>query len=205
MKKSRAFTFVEILVVVAVLIVLYAISMAVIQEGKRRALDATDASNLRQLGMASSLYGSDNDTIESHRLITLATSGLAPIAIMRSAGDPTAKGIANSIISCDQTFGNHKTFSTPEYDSYLSVADSDVTSREEFNRGTNVGWLVALTRSIPAGTPAPIDDCRYFLLDGDYQRLLNDGSVQHRAHRRGASPQSPMSQSRTWFFADEVQ
>jgi prepilin-type N-terminal cleavage/methylation domain-containing protein/prepilin-type processing-associated H-X9-DG protein len=59
-RKPRAFTLVELLVVIAVIAVLAALLMPALAGGKAQAQSAKCVSNLRQYGLASQLYWDDN-------------------------------------------------------------------------------------------------------------------------------------------------
>ncbi|CAN5345690.1 hypothetical protein BH11ARM1_BH11ARM1_00590 [soil metagenome] len=60
-KESRAFTLVEVLVVAVILVILAALLFPVFSKVKRQAKSITCLSNLRQVGVATQLYKSDND------------------------------------------------------------------------------------------------------------------------------------------------
>jgi len=59
--KSRAFTLVELLVVVAVIGILSALSLPALQRARRSANGAVCLNNLRQLGIGAQLYWGDNE------------------------------------------------------------------------------------------------------------------------------------------------
>jgi prepilin-type N-terminal cleavage/methylation domain-containing protein len=61
MNKNRAFTLIELLVVIAIIAILAAILFPVFAQAKLAAKKASDISNLKQLGTASTLYASDSD------------------------------------------------------------------------------------------------------------------------------------------------
>jgi prepilin-type N-terminal cleavage/methylation domain-containing protein/prepilin-type processing-associated H-X9-DG protein len=59
--KHRGFTLIELLVVIAIIAILAAILFPVFAQAKESAKQTTCMSNLRQVGMASMMYGGDND------------------------------------------------------------------------------------------------------------------------------------------------
>ncbi len=61
MKATRAFTLIELLVVIAIIAILAAILFPVFAQAKMAAKKASDASNLKQLGLAELMYCNDYD------------------------------------------------------------------------------------------------------------------------------------------------
>jgi len=61
MNKRRGFTLIELLVVIAIIAILMAIMMPALQRVKEQAREMSCRSNLRQYGIAQSLYLDDND------------------------------------------------------------------------------------------------------------------------------------------------
>src|SRR5690242_12285796 len=59
----NGFTFVELLVVLAIIVVLAALMLPVLGGARAKARQATCASNLRQLALADGLYAGDNDGV----------------------------------------------------------------------------------------------------------------------------------------------
>ena len=60
---KRAFTLIELLVVIAIIAILAAILFPVFAQAKAAAKQTSDVSNLRQLGVSTQLYASDNDDV----------------------------------------------------------------------------------------------------------------------------------------------
>ena len=70
--KSRAFTLIELLVVIAIIAILAAILFPVFAQAKEAAKKTTSGSNLRQIGLAWTMYAGDSDDT----LMRVATAGL---------------------------------------------------------------------------------------------------------------------------------
>ena len=71
---KRAFTLIELLVVIAIIAILAAILFPVFAQAKLAAKKTVDLSNLKQLGIATMLYGGDND--DHLPLTTMNMSGM---------------------------------------------------------------------------------------------------------------------------------
>jgi len=74
MKTRRAFTLVELLIVIAVIAILAAILLPTLVQAKLSARRITCVNNLRQLGLASQMYWDDHDG-DAFRYIAGATNG----------------------------------------------------------------------------------------------------------------------------------
>src|SRR5665213_2091675 len=59
--KQRGFTLIELLVVIAIIAILAAILFPVFAQAREKARQITDASNLKQLGLAFLMYEEDTD------------------------------------------------------------------------------------------------------------------------------------------------
>jgi prepilin-type N-terminal cleavage/methylation domain-containing protein len=74
LRRTRGFTLIELLVVIAIIAILSAILFPVFAQAKEAARKTTSLSNLRQLGLAWTLYAGDFDDAAA-RTLTMGTSG----------------------------------------------------------------------------------------------------------------------------------
>jgi prepilin-type N-terminal cleavage/methylation domain-containing protein len=75
--RGRAFTLVELLVVIAIIAILAALLMPVLSKTKNSASKATDLNNLKQIMVAVHLYASDNGDGFCHHQIGIMAVGMA--------------------------------------------------------------------------------------------------------------------------------
>ncbi|MHC4706305.1 MAG: type II secretion system protein [Planctomycetota bacterium] len=73
MMKQKAFTLIELLVVIAIIALLMGILMPVLSRVRKQAWQAVCRSNLRQIGVAASLYAEDNDQTVPRGAIGIGT------------------------------------------------------------------------------------------------------------------------------------
>lgn len=174
MRRTHAFTLIETLVVIAVILILAAIVLPVILGGKRSAKIATDASNLRQIGQAAAIYAASNDDIMPLTVYPLVDSGtIRNTDILRSPNDTTKFGLGYELAVQMQISDLQR---SDHYVSYTGVRHYAL-DRAFFNDAIlgseNPGWLVNVTT-------ATFTNEHYVRGLGKYQRLLIDGSVQTR-------------------------
>jgi hypothetical protein len=164
--------------VAAILAILGALAAAVLVGAKERGKWAVDVSNLRQCGVAASLYASDYDDRYPLTVRSLLAERRIPLEVCRSPSDPYPEGYMKRWIERRPILLKWIPGPLPNC-SYLGPGDGNWTY-ESFQRkildGRNPGWLVNLVRCRPpANRPKGERDL------GPYLRLLLDGSVQPRA------------------------
>ncbi len=77
--KKRGFTLIELLVVIAIIAILAAILFPVFAKARERAKRTTCANNLKQIGTAVNMYGTDNDDYVAPYEIRPGTSALPAV------------------------------------------------------------------------------------------------------------------------------
>ncbi len=187
--KNVGLSIIELLVIMVVIIVLFAIIFPIFSGSKRKAHVADDINNLRQLGLASSLYYSSNDSNYPLAPKFLVTSGLISPRRLESILDPTESGWFNSYLEYEAKF-NPKIMNR-KYDyriSYFGIGDMFKASldKEQFlQRDGNPGWLVSVSPAEKQYIGQP-----FKMLLGVHFRLTFDGGVLRRntiTHSNGKS------------------
>lgn len=178
---DRAFTLVELLVVVAVVALLAGLLTAAVLASKRRGREAFDIGSLRQLGVAAQLYTDEYEKAPS-LVKELTQSEMTPKNLWSGALDSTKEGIRNRLVA----IGGRGKFQPESFRiTFLPIGDLNLDSRLAHDstivpqeRMSNRGWLIDLG-------PANMNwqsHSAYFVV-GRYHRLLMDGSVQTRTHQ----------------------
>jgi prepilin-type N-terminal cleavage/methylation domain-containing protein len=98
-KRNDGFTLIELLIVVAIIAVLAAMLLPALQRAQESARRARCASNLRQIGVGTELYQTDNDG-------RFPDYPFQPVRLMKYVGlpDPTAPGAFNSLAGLSHIF-----------------------------------------------------------------------------------------------------
>lgn len=213
--KQRAFTLVEILVVVGIIVLIIGILLPVVLNAKKSAYHTQAISDLHQLGLAQSIYENDNGGLMAYGAPTLIAAGLAPSEIASVPIDKYRDGETNAWLQLEMKelpkgsqdvilpyitsyrltfFGwRERTAPSPPKDSYDKC----------FVGQPNPGWLIDPTYDGTAPSSLLSDAP---IMMGEYNRLLNDGSVVHRHTRYSGNCKlgSDLSCKFSWtsLFAD---
>lgn len=193
-----AVTLTELLIVVAVIVALSALSSTVYVAAKRSAARTIEISNLRSLGQAAQLYAEQFGAYPTSAT-TLVSNRQIPKAIVLSPLDPSSVGFMNLLVTFHSKASSELSKLVPTYPcSYLGLGDYgyDISYIEKNIRDQpGAGWLVSLVETEPWLRN------QYGILLGKYRRLLLDGSVQSRQHswhyRNGTRVDHP-----AFWFAD---
>ena len=198
--KRLAFTMVEVLVVVSIVLILISLAWVGYRASKVRAQVAVDISNLRQLGQAAAIYASQHNDVQPLSVRQLVADRLVGEGIVTSPLDPTTEGIATRFVSTlalppDQLATLKHTVRT----TYLGPGDGGWTQesyRMRMENRSQVGWLVNLALC----DPGRIGNYRGTV--GPYRRLLNDGSVRSKTMGYSSAFIDGIFESKVLPFAD---
>jgi prepilin-type N-terminal cleavage/methylation domain-containing protein len=176
---NRGLTLIELLAVIAISLVLVGLISPIYGAAHLRALQSTDISNMRQLGIAAALYTDQTGHIPASTA-DLQAFGAGGVQI--SPLDGTQLGQANELLetlgkSSDLYSGRETSYRR----SYIGFGDygySVHSFEKQFGGTQGEGWLVSLTTSTPFR-----NSNLYKFPQGDYLRLQMDGSVVSRKHR----------------------
>ncbi len=172
---SSGFSLVEVLVAITIVAIVAALLTTVLIAGKERSKVAVDLSNLRQLGLAGSMYASDRDDAYPLSVRPLVRLDPSLERICASPSDTAEIGLMRTFIN-ELTLASKMIPDDGTRCTYIGPADGLWTwesYRRKIADGRNPGWLVNLARSKPHRG-------RVVASLGVYQRLLLDGSVQTR-------------------------
>jgi prepilin-type N-terminal cleavage/methylation domain-containing protein len=172
-RAKKGFTLVELLIVIAVILVVAAITTPVISRAKYGALLTSDLSNLRQIGQAAEMYHLSYDEW-TYSVTPLVENGLVPPKLLSASTDTYPRGIANKAA---EVVRERPRPYYPFRNSYISQHDYGVKSTRlqypgEFPAS---GWLLLLTEYEPVSTlyVPTLPEFRYL-------RLCYDGSIVKR-------------------------
>lgn len=172
-------TLTDILIVLAILGVLSAIAGPAMVQARRRATEAVDISNLRQIGAASALYHEMSGR-PAMRTTELEAAGLVTWDICQSPADGSSMGHANEILFISTGPRSRAAAMQSDYkNSYIGYGDTGF-GYEAFQQlimpFDSPGNFIALSYS----KRMPVTVIGF---EGTYFRLLMDGSVVKRRHR----------------------
>jgi len=201
--RIRAFTLIEILVCVAIVLVLAAIGGTVYIQAIGRGKLATEISQMHQIGLAANLYHEQYDAWPMSPT-QLVDGGLTPKGLWLSPRDRYPRGLSNELLT-DMGTG------TPtDYLSYRSVFPNTYFGLGDFHKTrefvnkvvekTSPGLFVSLLDS-----KLIADSGLRGNYEGIYRRVLLDTSVvirHHQEYTRAGADGKPekFSYKVTWFF-----
>ncbi len=173
-------TLLELLVVVTVILIVVSVTAPVFMRAKRSAKNAQSISNLRQCGIAASMYMEQNDQ-PPRGCPQLVSAGMIPKELCSALNDPYDLGMANVIVQEIATdVPRYAEFSTTYKNSYIGPREYDTPTKFfalVMDECENPGWLADLTGGDEKNLESSLATRR-----GTYYRLMIDGSVRKAQH-----------------------
>jgi prepilin-type N-terminal cleavage/methylation domain-containing protein len=173
----RAFTLVELMVVIAIIGVLVSITASVIVKAKSAAIVTEDIQSLRQAGVGRELYLADWDAEPLDAVDSLVETGYFTRAQCISRFDSTERGSANIIRTSRLVEIHPHPDPKPFRISLLSTRDFGFEAVPGRLGHQNTGWLIALRQSAPLSRDGGFE---IWNLTQPVSRLTYDGSVLRR-------------------------
>lgn len=188
--KLDGFTLVELLLVVAIVLILFGIVVPAYNRAKVRAWVTDDVMKLKQLGVANSLYSSENDgRIQVSLRYHIANQERS---LFSSKLDPTREGLWNALA---ERYG-YKTRTFDQRVSFVGLHEMQGSSVEPNQFATlpgSPGWLIAF--SPPEIERSDVDT----VFQGNFLRLTFEGSVVRRSPQRYGNATAYI-----WYFRDHT-
>ena len=216
MNRSRAgaFTLVEIVTCIAIVVALAVIAASVLVRAKERSKVGVEISQMHQLGLAANLYHEQNNAWPKS-IAELVDLKFISKEICLSPRDRFVGGWANTWLT--DRGGNYLAARANFPNTYLSLGNVEINDPEkeigpfftDYASFENLGLFVSILDSQPRVRPA--SDSLYWRNTfvpymGIYRRVLLDGSVIVRSHRqfkgilKSTGKRERLEDSRTWFF-----
>jgi prepilin-type N-terminal cleavage/methylation domain-containing protein len=195
--EKRAFTLLEVLVVVAIIATLTALVFPLISSSRERSYAVDNISKLRQLGQAANLYEQAQGDYPL-RAIHLVDAGLVPKELCASALDSRELGMANVYIREQATnpVAGKLAPEAPFKVSFVGIGELH-PNWEYFNKDIKdkpgAGWLIDATSTAEGLVKS------FAFREGKYRRLLLDGSVVTKVMHDVNCAGSPCRASRALF------
>jgi prepilin-type processing-associated H-X9-DG protein/prepilin-type N-terminal cleavage/methylation domain-containing protein len=188
MKRTKAFTLIEILVVVGIITILIAILLPVLSKARASAQSIACMSNLRQLGLATEMYVNQNKGLMPYPTTTFGEQYVWFNALdsFLNAGDPAANRTG---VASDRTYRAYK--QDPIWQTFGGLANSGGQNLTESARTYKMNSM--LRRNHPKYGQAKITDCKpsaNFVYLGDGLSLDITGAVA--SQQTGESAQFSM-------------
>lgn len=182
MCKTLAFTVVELLVSVSVILIVSSLLFSVLGSAKREAFVADDIAKLRQLGVAAQLYESDNDGSHPLSVQPLLQADRIDKVVVQSALDPTKEGWLNLLVltmsksnpNYRRRLPDHRISFVGAGDLFRGVAGSEIRGNVSSAENSS-GWLIAFSVNKVAHLGQPRE-----MLAGSHLRLTFGGAVLKR-------------------------
>ncbi|MCA0360023.1 MAG: prepilin-type N-terminal cleavage/methylation domain-containing protein [Armatimonadetes bacterium] len=165
----KAFTLIELLIVIGIVVIIAALLFPLFSAAKRKAMETQELNQLRQWAVAHESYLADFDDKLPGDTIPLVRGGYAPASLCALPWDPFPEGWANS--------NRHDGIApkTPYKDSFMPLRlAAGRQFFEAFRQSNNGGWLIS------ASHDSSYDAGDVVLKKSKYRRLTFGGSIIHR-------------------------
>jgi len=198
--KRQAFTILELLVSMAIVVMLAGLLFGTHVVAKRHAFHATNAVRLRQIGVALELYAQDHGAMPLRSLQVIADEKyLQDDRLLKSPLETYSEGYANHLDKCltgSTLFGGNRVQS--DIHPFVPWSDDDPSVYEHMKQwNDNPGLVADLSLGVKAS-----NDC-FFEFTGTFHRLQGDLSVVVRNRKyRNDGPGSYLIFTQD-FFIDE--
>lgn len=169
-KDSKAFTLIEIVVVIAIIAILAAILFPAFARAKHAGFVTQNIAHMKQLGLSAALYASDNGAFPQDFVALSVLPEFDP-RICASPLDPSEIGIANSV---NASYGSTLSSPTSFKRTYVSNGDLGIPNADLHAESQDLpgdGWLIDPTDLVIA------DFSNVRTWKGTYRRLRFDGGV----------------------------
>lgn len=171
--------------------ILAAVIIPVVSKSKYQALETTEISNLRQIGLAGSLYRDEYGVNQLLDLAPLVHTGVLDPKLLSTAADPTALGYHHEYrdrdILSEVAPGNKKGALWGYRVSFATPVGTYGVPEKRYARwltdDPTAGWVVSLSRALRDGCAIDGDRNEAGRTCGAYLRPTNDGSVLFRHSR----------------------
>lgn len=171
-RRRSAFTLLELLTVIALISILLAVLLPVFNKVRKAGREKVCVSNLRQLGLAFSMYMQDNDGQRPVQLDALVTAYLTDPALLICPSDATGN---YSYLTWGYRNTPHRVWPHPQSYDYFEPSDKQWSALEA--RGPSAGYILDRCHGETTWPSAPD---RPSHLVGHTLRLNMDGSVVSR-------------------------
>lgn len=187
--RQAGVTLAEVLTVLAIIIIIAAISFPVYLNSRAKGYEVRDIGNLKQLGTAGALYNEAAGAFPDSTT-PLVELKYVPKELVASGLDPHSEGLANVVVKDLQTVPFDRPENLTKYkNSYPGLREfciSDIRADEVIRSSTGGGWLIEPS----TGKDDPklaASGFRTGMLQrvGKYKRLLYDTSVVLRNFKDG--------------------
>jgi prepilin-type N-terminal cleavage/methylation domain-containing protein len=169
----RAFSLVEMLTVMAIILVLTGIILPLCLRARRQGMMSSDINQMHQIAIAGTMYSSESGTFPVS-CFEVVDSGLLPASIFKLSLDPFPEGLARKYEALIQLDRIHQVPTWAR--SIISLDAFGYSHRQDtrLNNGENLGWAFGATDS----SARELEKGAHDIWGEFYHRIQNDGAVR---------------------------